>query len=171
MSVDSEKYKLLFEYQKNQFDEEVNRYRRLEEKALKYLSAITFALGAYLFLIRQIIEGIIPPNNLLEWLIILSVAITFICFLSSWSLVFRAIKLSDIVKMPSDDKIISYFKKNTKETVYLGLSKRYSEAIKKVEENYSKKLDFVQKAYTDISGTIWTLSISIVLILILEWSK
>lgn len=171
MNIDSEKYKLLFEYQKNQFDEEVNRYRRLEEKALKYLSAITFALGAYLFLIRQVIEKVIPPNNLLEWLIILFVVITFVCFLSSWSLIFRAIKLSDIVKMPSGDEIISYFKKNTKETVYLGLSKRYSEAIKKVENNYSEKLDFVQKAYTDISGTIWALSISIVLILIREWSK
>jgi len=171
MNIDSEKYKLLFEYQKNLFDEEVNRYRRLEEKALRYLSVITFALGAYLFLIRQIIEKVIPPNNLLEWLILLSVIITFICFLSSWSLIFRAIKLSNIVKMPSGDEIISYFKENTKETVYLGLSKRYSEAIKKVEKNYSKKLDFVQKAYTDISGTIWTLSISIMLILIQEWSK
>jgi len=171
MSVDSEKYKFLFEYQKNQFDEEINRYRRLEEKALKYLNVITFALGAYLFLIRQIIEQVIPPTNLLEWLITISVFITFICFLSSWSLIFRAIKLSDIVKMPSNDDTILYLKNNTKETVYLGLSKKYSEAIKKVEENYSKKLDFVQKAYTDIGGTIWMLSISIALILIREWSK
>lgn len=73
--------------------------------------------------------------------------------------------------MPSDDAIILYFKKNSKETVYLGLSKKYSEAIKKVEENYSKKLNFVQKAYTDISGTVWVLSLSIALILIKEWSK
>jgi succinate dehydrogenase hydrophobic anchor subunit len=171
MNVDSEKYKFLFEYQKNQFDEETNRFRRLEEKALKFVNLITFVLGAYLFLIRQIIKEVIPPTNLLEWLIIISILITFICFLSSWSLIFRAIKLSDFVKMPSNDDTILYFKKNAKETVYHGLSKKYSEAIKKVEENYSKKLDFVQKAYSDISGTIWMLSISIVLILIREWSK
>ena len=169
MEIDTEKYKLLFEYQKSLYEEEINRYRRLEEKAMKYLSAITFAMGAYIFLVRWAIDKILPPSNLLEYLITVSIIFTFLCFISSWSLVFRAIKLSNIVKMPSNEAIIEYFKENTKETVYLGLSRKYSEAIVEIEKYYAIKLDFVKKSYNDIAGTVWALSISVMLIFIKQW--
>jgi hypothetical protein len=32
MSIDAEKYKFLFEYQKSLYEEEITRFRRLEEK-------------------------------------------------------------------------------------------------------------------------------------------
>jgi len=171
MDVDTEKYKFLFEYQKSLYEEEINRYRRLEEKAMKYLSVITFSMGAYIFLVRWAIDKILPPNNLLEYLIIISIIFTFLCFISSWSLVFRAIQLSNIIKMPSNNDIIEYFKENAKETVYLGLSRKYSEAIIEIEKYYNKKLNFVQKSYTDIAGTVWALSISVILIFIKQWSN
>lgn len=171
MEIDTEKYKLLFEYQKSLYEEEINRYRRLEEKAMKYLSAITFAMGAYIFLVRWAIDKILPPSNLLEYLITVSIIFTLLCFISSWGLVFRAIKLSNIVKMPSNDAIIEYFKENTKETVYLGLSRKYSEAIVEIEKYYAIKLDFVKKSYNDIAGTVWALSISVMLIFIKQWSN
>jgi len=171
MSIDTEKYKFLFEYQKSLYEEEITRFKRLEEKAMKYLSAITFALGGYIFLIRSTIDKILPPHNTLEYLIILSIIVTFICFISAWSLVFRTIQLSNIVKMPSNNDIIEYFKDNTKETVYLGLSRKYSEAIIEIEKYYAIKVAFAKKAYTDITGTVWLLSISVILIFIKQWSN
>lgn len=170
-SVDIEKYKFLFEYQKNQFEEEVIRFRRLEEKALKYLSAITFAIGAYLFLVRWIINTIIPPSTIIEWLITVSIIFTFMCFISSWSLIFRAMKLSDIVKMPSDHNVIDFFKNNERDEVYLWFSKQYGEMVKEMEKIYEKKLTFVRKAYQDIEGTVWALCISVTLIFIKQWSN
>lgn len=171
MSIDVEKYKFLFEYEKSLYEEEMDRYRRLEEKAMKYLSAITFAMGAYIFLVRWAIDKILPPHNFIEWLITISIIFTFLCFISAWSLVFRAIQLSNIVKMPSNIEVINYFKDNSKETVYLGLSKRYSEAIVEIEKNYDNKLSFVRKSYSDIAGTVWALSISVTLIFIRQWSN
>ncbi|CED58880.1 Predicted protein [Moritella viscosa] len=170
MSVDIDKYKCLYEYEKNLFEEESGRYRRLEDKAMKYLSATTLAIGAYLFLVRGIIEELIPPNNYIEWFVLISVGLTFIAFISSWSLIFRAIKLTDIVKMPSDEKTINYFKDNDLDTVYLGLSKQYSNGIKVIEKNYENKLKLVRIAYSDIMFTGWSLVVSIIFILILKWS-
>jgi hypothetical protein len=168
--VEIDKYKCLYEYERNLFEEESGRYRRLEDKAMKYLSATTLAIGAYLFLVRGIIEDLIPPSNYIEWFVLISVGFTFAAFISSWSFIFRAIKLTDIVKMPSDEVTISYFKNNDLDTVYLGLSKQYSIGIKVIEKNYENKLELVRKAYSEIMLTGWALVVSIIFILIQKWS-
>lgn len=137
---------------------------------MKYLNATTLAIGAYLFLVRGIIEELIPPSNCLEWFVVISVGFTFAVFISAWSFIFRAIKLTDIVKMPSNKVLINYFKDNDLDTVYLGLSKQYSNGIKIIENNYEKKLKLVRKAYSEIMLTGWALVVSIIFILIQKWS-
>lgn len=85
--VDLEKYKILYEHQKNQFEKEVERFRRLEEKATKYFGSITIAVGAYLFLVRCAVESLLPPKNLIGWLVIVSIVVTFVSFMSFMSFV------------------------------------------------------------------------------------
>ena len=169
--IDLEKYKVLYEHQKNQFEKEVERYRRLEEKATKYFGSMTIAVGAYLFLARWAIENITPPKNPIDWVVIISIAITFLSFMSSWSFSFRATKLSDIIRMPSDATLIDYFTDNQRGTVLLGLSRKYSEAITEIGKNYREKLALVRKTYSEITFTAWALSISVALITASQWSN
>jgi hypothetical protein len=169
--VDLEKYKILYEHQKNQFEKEVERYRRLEEKATKYFGSMTIAVGAYLFLVRWAIENLLPPKSLIDWLVIASIVITFISFMSSWSFSFRATKLSDIIRLPSDTALIDYFTDNLRGTVLLGLSRSYSEAIIEIEMKYRDKLSLVRKTYSEITFTAWALSISVALISASQWSN
>ncbi|NTZ75309.1 hypothetical protein FCI59_28840 [Pseudomonas protegens] len=169
--VDLEKYKILYEHQKNQFEKEVERFRRLEEKATKYFGSMTIAVGAYLFLVRWAVESLLPPKNLIGWLVIFSIILTFVSFLSSWSFSFRATKLSDIIRMPSDTALIEYFSDNLRGTVLLGLSRRYSEAIIEIEKAYRDKLYLVIKTYSEITFTAWSLTISVALISASRWSN
>jgi hypothetical protein len=168
--VDLEKYKLLYEYQKDQFEKEIERFRRLEDKATKYLSSMTIAMGAYLFLARWAIENTIPPKGPIEWCVVISMISTFVAFMSSFSFFLRTTNLSGIVKMPADSALIDYFHENQRPTVLLGLSKKYADGVARMEESYEIKLGFVKKTYSEIVFTAWSLSISVAFIFIRQWS-
>lgn len=169
MSADIEKYKTLYEYQKDQFDKAKQSFHRLEDKAIKYLSSLTFAFSAYIILIRSIYDKFLVNPDALTYAVYFSIALTFYAMCSSWSFVFRAIQLQKLVKMSSDIEIIDFFKKNTKASIFLALSKKYSEAIILLNEEYDKKLNFVQKAYTEIVFASWSFLVSVTLIFIHLW--
>lgn len=171
MAIDSEKYKTLYEFQKEQFKESRERYGKLEDKSVKYLTSITIAVTGYILLLRWTLEEVIPPTSLSSWVIVILMVFTLVAMASAWSLVFRSIKLQKLIKMQSNDEMIDYFKKNTKEVVYLGLAKKYKEAIQLTNIEYNEKLNYVRKAYSDIAFSGWLLLASLTSIIIHYWIK
>lgn len=171
MSIDIDKYKFLCEYQKEQFNRECERFQKLEDKAFKYLTSLTVAFSAYLLLIRSIYSEIILNYNLLTVMVIFSIALTFYTACSSWSFIFRAIKLRMVIKMPSDNDVIVMFDNNKSASIYRGLAKQYSKATVLLSEEYNKKLHYVRKGYSEVAFTGWCFLISVTLIFIYLWSK
>ncbi|PCJ31712.1 MAG: hypothetical protein COA90_05465 [Gammaproteobacteria bacterium] len=169
MAVDIEKYKLLYEFQQEQFASERQRFTRLEDKSIKYLTSISIAITLYILLIRWAFEKIVPPSDFLGWLTVCSVAITFLAISSAWSFIFQSIKLQNLIKMQSDKTMIEYFKINKREVVYLGLAKKYSEATEKIEIEIEKKLKYINKGYAEIVFSAWCFFISTILIFIKIW--
>src|SRR5690606_11581321 len=153
LSVDTEKYKALFEYYKDQFNEGKLRFNRLEDKAFKYLTSITVAFSAYILLVRSIYQKIEPPYDWLAIVVMVSIALTFYASCSAWSFIFRSIKLQALVKLPTGEEVINTFKNNKKATVYLGLSRQYSKALIIMNEEYEKKLKYVRKGYSEVAFT------------------
>lgn len=169
MAVDNEKYKALYEYQKDQFESESERFNRLEDKAVKYLTSITVAVSAYVLLVRWCADKIIPPSGLMDWLVVISVVFTIVAMASSWSFIFRSIKLQDLMKMPAGDQVSELFHNNERASIYLSLSKRYSEAAKEKERQYSLKLKNVRKGYSEIVFSGWCFLISVSLMFANVW--
>lgn len=169
MTVDIDKYKALYEYSKDQFSSESERFNRLEDKAVKYLSSITVAVGAYVLLVRWSAHKIIPPNDIVSWLAAISIAATFLIMVSAWSFIFRSLRLQDLKKMPIGSEITEYFKNNNKAVVYLGLAKKYSDAAEAKEIEYNKKLVNVRKGYSEIVLAGWSFVISVFLIFLTIW--
>ncbi len=168
--VDIDKYKFLYEYEKNLFEEEVLRYRRLEDKAMKYLTSITFIMGSYLFLIRAVIEKFIPPTDCIECAILITTAITCGLYIFSLNYILKTIKPRRTVKMDSGEETINYFKNNTIAPIYLGLSKKYSKGIESIEKSYEKKLNYINQAHSSIIWASISLIISVIFILIQKWN-
>jgi len=169
VTIDHEKYKALYEYQKDQFESESSRFNRLEDKAVKYLSSITVAVSAYVLLVRWSADKIMPPSGLLDWLVFISIACTILSMASAWSFIFRSLKLQKLMKMPVGDEISELFHANERATVYLSLSKRYSEAAEEKAMQYNLKLENVRKGYSDIVLSGWCFLISISLIFSNVW--
>ncbi|HDX8376592.1 hypothetical protein [Aeromonas dhakensis] len=170
MTVDIEKYKLLYDFQKEQLAEERQRYTRLEDKSVKYLTSLTFALTAYILLVRWVSKSIFPPEGMLSWIVVVSISLTFLALCSSWSLILRSLQLQDLIKLQTDNTMIEYFKKNKREVVYLELAKKQSKAIAAINVEYEKKLALVRKGYQDIVFSGWCFFVSIVLIFIKIWN-
>lgn len=171
LKVDVDKYEELFKYQKEQFEAARSRFNRLEEKAVKFLSSATFALSAYVLLVRWVSDKIFPPTDILGWVVVISIVVTFLSLCSTWSMVLRSIKLRTLVKLKADNEMVDFFKKNKLETVYLSLARRYVQAIQKVNDEYNEKLEYVRKAYSEIVFSGWCFFISTILIFIKIWSK
>ncbi|PQJ84252.1 hypothetical protein [Aliivibrio sifiae] len=110
MAVEIEKYKYLYEFQKEQLAEERQRYSRLEDKAVKYLTALTFALTAYILLVRWVSKSILPPEGMLSWLVVVSILLTFLALCSSSSLILRSLQLQDLIKLQTDSSMMNILK-------------------------------------------------------------
>lgn len=149
-TIDSDKYKELFEYMKDAFSEESDRYKRLEEKAIKYLSSITIAVTAFVLLLRWSLDKLIPANSCMDYVVIILSIITLLSLSYSWYYLFISIKLQTLNKMPSGNDVIEMFKKNKIESVHLALAKRYSEGTEKRASEYMNKLNNLQKGYSGV---------------------
>ncbi len=77
--IDSEKYKLLYEYQKNQFDIVKNHYSKLEDKASKYLTFLGIVITAYTLMSKFYIFDyqVNEPTTLIYYIIFIYIGITF----------------------------------------------------------------------------------------------
>ncbi|MDV8151052.1 hypothetical protein KWF06_01545 [Acinetobacter baumannii] len=152
MAIDKEKYKVLYEYQKFQFEEERGHYFRLEDKAAKYLSFLTLSIPLYLFLFSNIISKIpIETNCILYFCLFFSILLSIACFCSAWSLIFRSMKLRDIPKLTSDQVLIDYFLDHDIATVFWDRAEKYGDAIKAYDLVNKEKIKLMRIAYKEIA--------------------
>ncbi|MFV5654404.1 hypothetical protein VXR13_16725 [Acinetobacter baumannii] len=137
--VDREKYKALYEYQKAQLEDEKNRFGKLEDKAAKYLTALTVAITAYVLIVRWVFEWKTTPEYQYFLLVKVVISTTFFLFCIAWGFILSSIKLRSVAKMSSDESLINFFKEKKLESVYLTLAKNYSQIISRYRIENEKK--------------------------------
>lgn len=135
-----EKYKELYNSAKEVFYEELSRSARIDEKASKYLTVLTFLLGAYAFFGREILNSSLPPENTVEWLLVISIGILLLLLVGAWFAIFSVFKSHTYAKIPID---IDFFDNNELIDIYYAFSKGLkanNEANRKKGDEKSKKL-------------------------------
>jgi len=144
--------KLMYDLAKNLYDEELALFYQLEDKANKYLNAISILFGLVLLSFKWIIDEIMPPQNFTEIVILIFSVITIISFAIVWALSFRVIKLSRIPRLKFDDDFIQAFEKYENEKIYSFLTDRFKQCYSETKEiNKAKAKDL--KASRDIAYT------------------
>jgi len=135
--------KLMYNLAKDFYDEELALFYQLEDKANKYLYAISILFGLMLLSLKWIINKIMPPQNLTEIAILTFSVITIISFAIVWALSFGVIKLSKVPRLKFDDNFIQAFEKYKSGEIYLFLTKRFKQIyseIKKINKAKAKSL-------------------------------
>ncbi len=121
-----EKYRELFNLSKKVLNEEINRYRSLDEKAYRYLTALTFLLGMYGFFVSKLFPRLFPPHCFLDWLLVIILFLLFLFIVLSWFLLFSILRTACLATTPLN---ISFFEKNKLVNIYYSLAKTNREAL------------------------------------------
>ncbi|RKG36721.1 hypothetical protein [Acinetobacter rongchengensis] len=165
-----EKYKVLYEYFKLQFEDAKGQYFKLEDKSSKYLTFLNIFIPLYIFGFTFVLSKIPEINQLLLLSLSLSIICSFLCFCSSWSFIFRSLKMMTIPKMPADREVVEFFHTHENlESIYCFQVNLYREGILLYNDVNDNKIRLINIAYKEIAFGSWSFMLSICLLLAINW--
>lgn len=162
------KYKELYDLSREVFSEELSRSARIDDKASKYLTLITFLLGAYAFFCKRILDSILPPKSLLEWLLIAISSLLLIFLTIAWFITFKIIMIHEFRKIPID---IDFFDNNQLKEIYYGLSEGIKDNLMINRDKINLKSKKLYYSYNLIRIIVVTLVILSLLFAVHAWSN
>lgn len=149
------KYEELYRYTKKEFDSEVSKFSRLDDKASKYLSVISVLVAAFgysfkLFWVdeRGWVDGDFVFIRLASLFFMLCLGFSLS---RAWYFAFKAIKVKPVITSPIKDGVLKLFDKHNLSTIYYTLTRmciRDAKENRKVNENTSEMLG---KSYDSLS--------------------
>ena len=160
----NEKHEFLYQYARAAFDDELQRFRNIEDKASKYLNLLSVVIVGYTLMLRLFSEKIFSNPAIISWLIFFSIFLTYLALITSWSFLFRALKFMDMPRLPLDDNFIDSFEPKNLPTIHFALMKACNNALTYARQGNTIKSQLLIKGYRDIGLAMWALSISVALI-------
>ena len=164
-----DKYKELFEYAKEVYKEELARFTRIDEKASKYLSILTLILGGFGYFGIWVIDNILPPQNILEWVLLINLILLFASLIAAWFFNFRALRLHSLQKMPLDNETIEFFNDNKSIDIYFAMTKGLSETNSRNKNETDKKSKNLYRNYISTIISVILLIIFTFIFSIYKW--
>jgi uncharacterized membrane protein (DUF485 family) len=166
-----EKYKELYQLSKEIFNEELNRFIRVDEKASKYLSVLTLIAGLTAFFGKWMIANLIPPKSPLEWSLIIMATVLFAAIFLSWVYIFNALRLHSLTKPPLNDETIKFFNDNEMIDIYYALTKGNKDALIENRRTTDKKSKMLYRGYNAIIVCGLLLILFLSLFVIHSWNN
>lgn len=158
-----EQYKFLYELSRRALDEELDRYKRLDEKASRFLSILSIGIVAYTALLNAGASKIFPLHSAgpAAWLFVALAVLTFIALLSSWFRIFCSIKLSSSPRVSIGSAANTLAEDEDLVTMYYMLSISCQNAVASARTVLTKKTDYLESAYKEIQFSTYLLGSSV----------
>lgn len=160
-----DKYELFYQYSRLAYETEYDRYRKLDDKASKYLSFISIFIVAFTFLLRFSGEALFPPVDKLAWLACMTFAFTFILFLVVFSYIYRALKIRGLPGLPCGKNIYQVGENENITTTYHRLTERLNVDTKEISTINTQKAQYLVKALNYSAWAIAMFTLSLILII------
>ncbi|EXR40920.1 MULTISPECIES: hypothetical protein [Acinetobacter calcoaceticus/baumannii complex] len=166
---DINKYKILFEVSKHEYQLEIDRSKSLDEKAIKYSTMIGIVIVAYSAALTKLETfTAYACTSLTKWILYILCIILFITILSSWYKIAKVLSLSALEKVPLDDSNLTNTFINTDERTCLWyMGEIYQDLILRNATMLKDKVIALEKAYSDINCAAAIFSILCLYLLIL----
>lgn len=162
----SDKYEFLYTYARAAFDDELQRFRNIEDKSTKYLSLLSVGIVAYSVILRLYSDLFLPAENILQWASCIVVGFTYLAFASAWSFLYRALSFREMPRLPLDDKFIDRYEPENLSTIHFALTRTCSEALKYARKGNEEKSSLLIKGHKEIAFAMWSLTLSVILIVL-----
>ncbi|WP_447964989.1 hypothetical protein [Nitrospira sp. Ecomares 2.1] len=126
----TENHRELYLLAKEVFKEEQERLNRIDEKATRYLSALTVIIGTWGFFAKWIFESTLPPKNSIEWALVILALFSLILLFIAWWNALQVLRNSQLQKIPLTEETIKWFGEHSLPNIYRGMT----EGIRKAKE-------------------------------------
>ncbi|WP_296258445.1 MULTISPECIES: hypothetical protein [unclassified Pseudomonas] len=158
-----ENYKFLYELSRKALDEELDRYKKLDEKASRFVSILSVSIVGFTALINAAAPKILPISSagLAAWTFIVLAVLTLLTFFSAWLRIFSSIKLADSPRVHIDEETIHLAATEDLITMYDSLAGSCQAATLAARGELKKKTACLTGAYKEIRFSTYLLCASI----------
>lgn len=161
-----DKYEHLFNLAKSVFQEELDRFYRIDGKASQYLTILTLLIGAGGYFGNWVIDNAFPPSSFIEWLLFLLACGIIASLVFAWYFNFRVLKSHALIKLPLDDETIEFYSNNELVDIHYAMTNGIKDALNKNKATTDKKSKFLFRGYKAIltTGTLLLIFIMVFLV-------
>lgn len=147
-----ERYKFLYELSKKALDDELDRYKKLDEKASRFLSILSVGIVAYTALVNAASPRMLMTGHAgwRTYLFIGLASLTLIALISAWYRIFATIKLSNVPRVEIGAVVNKLAEEEELITMYYRAALACQEAVGKAQRLLEGKLRNLQVAYKEI---------------------
>lgn len=142
-----EKFKELFDLSLKSLETEHQRFLRFDEKANKYIAAMTAIIGAFSLMASWIYNNFIPTSNKIEMVIIGLMLLIFILLLFAWWKLFNVIKVRDISVFPINSNVLDFYYKNELVDIHYNFSKKNINELAAKRKQSKEKSDLLNSSF------------------------
>jgi hypothetical protein len=145
------KYHLLYNYSHQLYDEEVQRFKDLEDKSSKLLTALSIISLLY-FPVVQWVSSLIGNYDFILTLFISVVILDLAFFFRAWLSLKKAFTITEVPKMPLNSNILEHFKNDEihVNTLYHHLYQGYNQAIETYKVINGQKSKSIEDGYNNL---------------------
>ena len=161
-----EKYKSLYEYSRKSLDEELDRFKSLDDKASKLVGFLTLMVAGYTAILKFTNDIYFPPQSFIEWVTCFFILISYILLITVFTNLIRTLRIVNTPRMPLNNEVSQMFKDKDLEHSYNSLSDTCCKAVSKSKTILENKSNIIQIAYKYIVLSLISISISVVLLTI-----
>jgi len=158
-----DKYEVLYNLSLEVYKERNNSFQHIQEKATKYLTALTFLLGFSLYYIKWLLERLPSAYSTIDWIMIIESVILVIFLIITWFTILKILRVENFKVLPLDDELLNFFLDNKQIDIYYTMAKGIKQSVEINNKNYDKKSGLLNKSYYFL--TIDTILIILSLIL------
>jgi len=166
-----EKYKELYDLSIKVLEEEQQRANRLDEKASRYFSVISFLIGIYGILGSRVITDCIPYKGWMDIILIIFGFVILLGLIIAWFLCFAVFRQHVVVKIPLNEEMIKFFNENELIDIHYTLSKANKDALKENREITDNKSSLLARTYKVLSVIFILMVLMIFIFSMNVWSK
>ncbi|MBU1355924.1 MAG: hypothetical protein KJ620_05095 [Candidatus Edwardsbacteria bacterium] len=156
MGNNIQKYEELYKLTKDSLDDELGRFKRLEEKASRYFSVMSIILVVAAFIGKMSYETIVPSKTVIDLFCFLLLSAFIFFILVAIIYLFSVFRIQSTAKPPMGVELIQFINNNRYIDIIYSLSKRNIEAIKHNTALSNRKTRYLSVGYRFIMIAFYT---------------
>jgi hypothetical protein len=143
-----DRYEELYRLAKEVHAEEVRRFDLASQKAAWFLSALSVLLGLAAVLAKWLLAALLPPRDLMSWILFVFGVLLFVFIAIAWAASFRVLRGVKLSKMPLNDEMISFFLNNREVDIQHALARNYEEGHRHNRKRVDAQSRLLGQAHT-----------------------